>query len=407
MTASPPRPSRRRFLAGGALAGIGACAGLSAELIRSNRADEARPPGVADNGALTIPFHGPNQAGIDMVPQAHQTLVAVDLLPGVTRDDVRRLLTVLSGDAARMTDATPALGDSEPEFAMVPARLTVTFGFGRGLVDLVGPAGGVPDWLGPLPAFAIDRLEDRWSGGDLLLQVASDDPITVAHAVRMLLKDCRSFARLRWVQHGFRRAYGSEVPGASMRNLFGQIDGTVNPVHGSADLAGLVWEDGSRVPWLAGGTSMVVRRITMQLDKWDRLDRSGREAAMGRKLGNGAPLTGEQEHDEPDFAATTPIGFLVIPEFAHVRRARSQDTRQRFLRRGYNYDVHPSRPDEISDSGLIFQSFQRDVTEQFVPVQQRLAELDLMNEWTVPIGSAVFVVPPGCRPGGFVGETLF
>ena len=31
----------------------------------------------------------------------------------------------------------------------------------------------------------IDRLEDRWSGGDLLLQICADDPLTVAHSARV------------------------------------------------------------------------------------------------------------------------------------------------------------------------------------------------------------------------------
>lgn len=43
---------------------------------------------------------------------------------------------------------------------------------------------------------------------------------------------------------------------------------------------------------------------------------------------------------------------------------------------------------------------------QFVPIQNRLDELDLLNEWTTPIGSAVFALPPGCSEGGFIGETL-
>lgn len=51
-------------------------------------------------------------------------------------------------------------------------------------------------------------------------------------------------------------------------------------------------------------------------------------------------------------------------------------------------------------------SFQADPLAQFVPVQRRLDELDLLNTWTTPTGSAVFAVPPGCEEGGFVGETL-
>ncbi|WP_416428886.1 hypothetical protein [Paenarthrobacter nicotinovorans] len=61
----------------------------------------------------------------------------------------------------------------------------------------------------------------------------------------------------------------------------------------------------------------------------------------------------------------------------------------------------------MSDSGLIFVSYQADVERQFVPIQRRLDELDLLNEWTTPVGSAVFVIPPGCEPGGFTGDELF
>lgn len=117
------------------------------------------------------------------------------------------------------------------------------------------------------------------------------------------------------------------------------------------------------------------------------------------------PLTGTAEHDEPDFDAKTAIGFPVIPEFSHVRRARPEDAAQRIFRRAYNYDERPADA-EVSDSGLVFVSFQADVDGQFVPIQRRLDDLDLLNEWTTPIGSAVFAVPPGCAPGGYIGETL-
>lgn len=46
------------------------------------------------------------------------------------------------------------------------------------------------------------------------------------------------------------------------------------------------------------------------------------------------------------------------------------------------------------------------VAAQFVPIQRRLAELDLLNEWTTPIGFAVFAIQPGTREAGFIGETL-
>ncbi|MDN5704896.1 MAG: Dyp-type peroxidase, partial [Yaniella sp.] len=61
----------------------------------------------------------------------------------------------------------------------------------------------------------------------------------------------------------------------------------------------------------------------------------------------------------------------------------------------------------VSASGLIFVAFQCDVEQQYVPIQNRLAESDHLNLWTIPIGSAVFAIPPGCQEGGFIGEELF
>lgn len=60
----------------------------------------------------------------------------------------------------------------------------------------------------------------------------------------------------------------------------------------------------------------------------------------------------------------------------------------------------------MSNSGLIFASYQRDIDSRFLPVQQRLAEFDALNEWTTPIGSAVYVIPPGTAPGRYLGQTL-
>ncbi|MDJ0375939.1 Dyp-type peroxidase [Cryobacterium sp. PH31-L1] len=395
------RLSRRHLLLGGAAAGIGAVGAVGIEL-----ATNARPQVVGQplNGAQTVPFYGAHQAGIDTVPQSNATIIALDLAPTTDAATLRRLMKVLTSDAARLSQGEAALADSEPELAVAPARLTVTFGFGPGLVAAAG--GTAPTWLRPLPAFGVDRLDPAWGDGDLLLQIAADDALTVAHATRMLLKDSRSFGTVRWVQTGFRRAPGSVKPGTTMRNLFGQVDGTVNFVPGTPDFERLVWGAADNPGWMLGGTGFVLRRIAMDLDKWDKLDRSGREASVGRALSNGAPLSGTNETDAPDFAAKTAIGFLVIPEFSHLRRARSENPDERILRRGYNYDDAPTGG-SVSNSGLLFVSFQANVDAQFVPIQRRIDALDLLNVWITPIGSAVFAIPPGCAAGGYIGDTLF
>lgn len=401
--------SRRRFLLGGAAAGWGAALALGADALANPvSADPASPAEAGPTedsaglrGSAVVPFHGRHQAGVSVTPQAHSTFLALDLLEDVDAEALGRLMRLLTSDAERLTQGQGALADMEPELAHNPSRLTITFGFGPRLLERAVVQ--VPTWLAPLPPFRIDALQGEWSDGDLLIEVASDDPVTIAHATRSVLKSARSFTTQRWRQDGFRHAYGSRPQGSTMRNLFGQVDGTVNPAPGTEDFESLVWiPDGP----LAGGTSLVIRRIAMNLESWDDLAREGREESVGRTLDTGAPLTGTAEHDEPDFEAVGPIGFPVIAAEAHIRRARSDDTSQRFYRRGYNYDETPGAG-ETSRSGLIFTAFQADPVAQFVPVQQRLDELDLLNEWTTPIGSAVFVIPPGCGRGGYIGETLF
>jgi len=77
------------------------------------------------------------------------------------------------------------------------------------------------------------------------------------------------------------------------------------------------------------------------------------------------------------------------------------------VRREYSYtDGIDPRTGEL-DAGLFFIAFQRDPETGFVAVQRRLAAGEALGEYIVHTGSAVFAVPPGARPGAFVGEGLF
>jgi len=400
-----PPVSRRALLTGGALA-VGAAAGTAVTAAMHTTATDAPPPAPAavSPGGQLEPFHGPHQAGIETPAQAHAVFIALDLTPGVDRPALARLLRLLTDDAARMTQGVPPLADGQPELTALPARLTVTFGFGPRLFDAAGLAAQRPDSLAQLPPFTIDKLQPRWCGGDLLLQICADDPVTVAHAQRMLVKDSRAFSTVRWVQRGFRRGRGIQDDGVTQRNVLGQLDGTGNPPLGSPVFAGAVWTDDGP-PWLHGGTTLVLRRIRAEMELWDAVDTVGKEFSVGRRLSDGAPLTGHHEHDDPDYAAKNEIGFPVISEFSHIARARAIGDRQKIFRRPYNYDEPPG-PDGTADSGLVFAAYQRDIGQQFLPIQRNLAEVDLMNAWITPIGSAVFAVPPGCEPGGWIGQGL-
>ena len=386
--------SRRRVLGGAGLLGA---AGIGWGATQFKHSGDL--PGFASD---TVQFHGIHQAGITTAPQAHGLFLAFDLTDDADRATVISILELWSADAARLTAGKPALADTEPDLAGVPARLTVTVGFGPRLFTIVDAENARPSCLRPLPIYEIDRLEPHWSGGDLLLQICADDLTSCSHAARVLSKNVRRLARIKWTQRGFRHASGSRPQGTTMRNIMGQLDGTVNTALDEAD--DLIWDDGREHPWFAGGTTLVVRRIRAELDTWDEIDRAGRELTIGRRLDTGAPLTGTTEHEEPDFTAAI-NGITVIPPNAHIARARSSNPRERFLRRAYNYD-DPPPDDGVSNSGLIFAAYQRDITEQFLPVQQRLAEADALNTWTTPIGSSVFAMPPGVEPGRYLGHTL-
>jgi dye decolorizing peroxidase len=406
--------SRRSFLLAGATAGVAALAASGGVV-----ADRAGLLGAApmatepSNGDRVVPFFGGHQAGVTSSPGAHVTYLSLTLLPATDRDALRRWLRILTDDAARLTQGGRPLADLEPELVARPAGLTVTFGFGP---ELVSRAGAVaPKWLADLPAFSIDQLEDRWSGADLLMIIHGDDPTVIAHAARMLMRDSRSFATLAWRQSGFRRAHGTDPSGTTFRNPFGQLDGTTNAKPDSDDFATTVWARPDAPAWLAGGTGFVLRRIAMDMDGWDKVGRDGRGNVVGRFVDTGGPLTGGEEHDAPDFEAKTRLGFPVINDVAHIRRAHEPNPKLGIVRMAFAYDdgvdgtASPGEdgPDVISNTGLLFGSWQADVAAQFVPMQARLAEADFLNTWTTPIGSVVVAVPPGCEEGGFIGEGLF
>ncbi len=390
--------SRRRLLQGGAALVGGATVGGAALAVVSRT-----EPAAAEitHGGVRLPFYGVHQAGVETAQQAHAWFVGLDTIDGVGRGDAARLMRLWTDDAARLTQGTGALADQEHELAAQPARLTITVGVGPTLFTSLRMDDRRPASLRPLPGFPIDKLEPCWDQTDLLLQVAADDLIAVSHAVRVLTRDARSFATVRWVQKGFIRARGTMPAGTTPRNLLGQVDGTANPVPGSDDFARIVWKKDGPSAW-HGGTSLVLRRIRFALETWEQLGRADREQVMGRRIADGAPLTGGGERAPLDLDALD-HGLPVVPEFAHVRQAHATTPDEVFLRRGYSYDDTAATQ---ADVGLLFAAYMVDIDRQLLPVQRRLAELDLLNRWTTPVGSAVFAILPGCLEGGWLGERL-
>ena len=414
-------PSRRALLRGSAaLAGALAGSALSGcSDVRGASADvtAARHSGPVDGGpgsaarafgSEQIPFHGPHQAGILTAQQANASFLGLDLRTGANREGVVNLLRMLSDDAERLCAGTPPLGALEAVPANTPARLTVTFGFGPGLFAAAGRPQRCPASVRSLPAFATDRLEERWGQADLLLQVCSDDPTALAYARRRLLRDAAAMARLRWVQTGFVVARGSDTVEASPRNLLGMRDGSANE-RDPQQRADVVW---CRDPGVwAGGSQVVLRRVRLDLDRWDDADPSTKEAAFGRRIVDGSPLSapqGTSEFTSIDRQAIDAQGFDVIPVSAHAARAQARSGAERMIRRSYSYDDGPAADPASGrpDTGLLFVAYQADLASAFVPVQRRLAASDALNTWATHVGSAAFAVPPGAAPGEWVGQRV-
>jgi deferrochelatase/peroxidase EfeB len=63
-----------------------------------------------------------------------------------------------------------------------------------------------------------------------------------------------------------------------------------------------------------------------------------------------------------------------------------------------------SRPTQTCASPL---AYQREPRRQFAVLQRLLATHDALSAYACHVGSAVFALPPGARPGGFTGDRLF
>ena len=395
--AAPAGLPRRSFLgllgAGAAGVAIGAGAGIAVQQAA------APSPGNAVGGA-TVPFYGEHQAGIATPAPARVELLGFDLDAGVGIDEVRRLMQAWTPLAAALTAGEQHPDDPVPQLAADPAALTLTVGFGPRLFEVIGRPQQRPAGVAVLPPFAKDRLQPAYSEGDLLIQVCSEDAVSASHAADAMRAAAAGVATVRWRQSGFQRA-PAVAEGQTPRNLMGQKDGTANDPPDSQRFASTVWAAGSEYPqWYAGGTTLVLRRIRMDLDAWGAADLRTRERVIGRHLDSGAPLGESDEFDAVPLNAQLPDGQLQIPSSSHVRIAHPDtNSGARMVRRGFSYT-------QEGESGLLFIALQADATHGFIPVMSRMASGDDLNRFVTHVGSAVFAIPPGVAPGQYWGQTL-
>ena len=417
-----PQASRRGLFAaaGGLLAAVGT--GFATRAV----ATEPAPQPKID----TETFWGAHQAGIVSPAQSHTYFAAFDLTTR-KRDDVVALLRLWTTAADRLMRGQPIdpvkldpayeqepgtmIPDSGEASELDPSRLSVTFGFGAGLFmkdgqDRYGLVAQRPEAFVDLPKFNGDQLVPTLTGGDLSVQACADDPQVAFHAVRQLAMLADGVAEMRWAQTGFlSRPKGGTTP----RNLMGFKDGTQTPQQ--VDKA--VWVSNEGPTWMQGGSYLVVRRIRIALEHWDRTKIDFQEQTIGRHKHSGAPLGLKDEFAPLGLDRTDADENPIIPEHAHVRMANAANVgAAEILRRGYSYNDGvnfvaerwpPWQQGMEYDAGLLFICYQNDPRAGFIKSFEDMAKFDMLNQFTTHVGSGLFACPGGVKQGGFIGERLF
>jgi len=415
--------SRRELLKMAGIGGVGLLLGsvaggslLGAKGIAKALTGSPDSSKASDDQGL-IPFYNAKQAGIITPAQDFLCFASFDLVVDQI-EDVRKLFRQWTEAAARMAAGQPVGEESSNALlppkdtgeaaGLLPSKVTITFGVGPSFFDeRFGLQARKPASFTELPQFAGDNLQEKWCGGDIGVQVCANDLQVAFHAIRNLIRIARGKAVLRWMQEGFQRTATANPAGETPRNLLGFKDGTGNPdVNDQKQMNQHVWVQPSDGPsWMADGSYMVTRRIRMRIEVWDRSSLQDQETTFGRHRDTGAPLGEKGEFDPLPLDRKNENGQPTIPALSHVRLSHG-DGSVKILRRSYSYSSGMDLKSGQLDAGLFFVSYQRNVSTQFIPMQERLAKQDKLNEYIVHVGSAVFACFPGAREGGYIGEGL-
>ncbi|TLE15887.1 deferrochelatase/peroxidase EfeB [Helicobacter apodemus] len=381
---------RRSFLKGIAIT----TAGVLSPAIADSKTYSSRTPTIKN----PYSFFGIHQQGIATPPQKHIYFLVLDLHTN-SRSDIKEVFKVWTTYASKLTlgenvapysknTLIPALDTGEAD-SLNPYNLTLTFGVSVSFFDKLGLKSSRPKLLKDLPHFPRDQLREEFSGGDICIQACADDPQVAFHAVRNLVRIARLKVTMKWSQMGFNSYENNDTP----RNLFAFKDGTVNP--SANELDKVVWvKDGS---WLDNGSYLVVRRVQMHLETWDRTHLKAQNDTFGRKRDSGAAYGKNEEFEEVDITA--------MPEDSHVFLAKT--TGMQILRRSFSFASGIDPRTGQFDAGLLFIAFQKDPM-QFIAIQNALGNIDKMNEYITNIGSGLFACFGGVskKNGDYIGKSL-
>ncbi|RIN25013.1 iron uptake transporter deferrochelatase/peroxidase subunit [Mammaliicoccus vitulinus] len=358
-----------------------------------------------------VDFYGKYQSGITTEVQKHVYFVVLTINK-MSVSEVKEMFKIwtnysvhlMNGDFVKELGKNKMLPspDTGETIGLDANRLSLTFGISPSFFEKVGLNNRKPELLKDLPHFPKDQLDKAYTGGDICIQACSDDPQVNFHAIRNLIRVAKGEVSMKWSQTGFNSFKEKDGKIETPRNLFSFKDGTGNPaVHNQSELDKYVFiQDG----WAKNGTYLVVRRIQMLLETWDRTALGEQEATFGRYRHSGAPIGKEHEFDTFDPNIKDENGDKLIEKESHVSLAKASKTN--ILRRSYSYSDGIHSQTGTFDAGLLFLSFQKS-PEQFIKIQNKMGAVDKLNEYITHRGSGIFLCLPGVREGGYLGETLF
>lgn len=354
-----------------------------------------------------IPFYGKCQSGITTPIQRQVYFAVLDLatedletIRGIFKSWTTYIARMMQGELVEAYKSNTMLPptDTGEAVGMGTERLTITVGVSPSFLEKLNLSSKKLPELEDLPKFARDQLQEAFTGGDICIQACAEDAQVAFHAVRNLLRKGREHLTLKWSQTGY-AAITSQ--GSTPRNLFGFKDGTAN-VTSQDDFDRVIWCDQDN--WMKNGTYLIVRRVQMYLETWDRTSLKEQENTFGRHRDSGAPLGAVDEFDPVDLELKDDKGNLVIPEDCHVRLAK--EVGEEIYRRAFSYANGIDPRTGQFDAGLLFISFQKD-PQQFIKVQKNLGTKDKLNEYITHVGSGLFAILPGVEEGGYLGQSLF
>ncbi|MFP3019177.1 MAG: iron uptake transporter deferrochelatase/peroxidase subunit [Arsenophonus sp.] len=366
-----------------------------------------------------IPFKGIHQSGVLTPEQKNSSFIALNVT-STTLDELENLFKILTNRIAYLTQVQKTVINTNDKMPpddsgilgsyLKPDLLTITVSVGNSLFDSrFGLQKIKPIFLTDMNSFPNDRLESKWCGGDLLLQICANSQESVIYALRDILRHTSLYLFPLWKIEGFLPSRDIDRHSTPI-NLFGFKDGTGNaPANNTKLMDEIIWitEKDYEPNWCKGGSYQVVRIIRFNLEFWDRTPLEDQENHFGRYKKTGAPIGKRQEIDSPEFEKD-PHGDRILFD-SHIRRAEPRNPERytaKLRRRSYNYSLGVNR-NGLLDMGLIFVSYQKNLKTGFINTQKRLNG-EPLERYIKPFGGGYYFVLPGVNfTENFLAESMF